>query len=471
MRIAIAGDVLLDRDVGGARRPGSAAPLPVLDGRSRRERPGGAGLAALVAARLGATVTLVTALGRDAASHRVRALLQDAGVEVLAVPSDGETAVKERIVVDDQPVARVDRGRAGRIHDDPAQRPTVANVFARADAVLVSDYGRGVTSHRSVRDALTAGGVTRPVVWDPHPRGAHPVAGTWLLTPNEHELGSADPAGDRRLTAWSALATRAAELCASARARAVAVTLAERGALLVTGDGPPLYCPSSPVDADPCGAGDAFAAGATIALAGGALHSEAVMAGVAAGTSFVRELSRETWSVAAAAPTPPEPSSPAPAPSSPPAAGGGHCPAIEATRAAGGTVVMTGGCFDVLHRGHVELLRHARSLGDCLVVCLNSDESVRRLKGPHRPVTAVEDRARVLQELASVDDVVVFDEDTPVPLLRRFTPDVFVKGGDYGGMALPEVPVLGEWGGQVVIVPYVNGYSTTRLLEEARHGR
>ena len=130
-------------------------------------------------------------------------------------------------------------------------------------------------------------------------------------------------------------------------------------------------------------------------------------------------------------------------------------------------MVATGGCFDLLHSGHVATLEAARALGDFLVVCLNSDESVRRLKGPQRPLQRVEDRARVLAALRSVDAVVVFDEDTPVEALRRIRPQVWVKGGDYSGIPLPEASVLADWGGEVVTVPYVAGKSTSEIVVAA----
>lgn len=129
--------------------------------------------------------------------------------------------------------------------------------------------------------------------------------------------------------------------------------------------------------------------------------------------------------------------------------------------------MATGGCFDLLHAGHVASLRAARRLGDCLVVCLNSDESVRRLKGPGRPLVPAPDRARVLEALECVDAVLVFDEDTPVEALRRLKPQVWAKGGDYAGQDLPESAVLEEWGGQAVVLPYLDGRSTTRLVRTA----
>jgi rfaE bifunctional protein nucleotidyltransferase chain/domain len=140
-------------------------------------------------------------------------------------------------------------------------------------------------------------------------------------------------------------------------------------------------------------------------------------------------------------------------------------------RAHGGRVVATGGCFDLLHAGHVSTLQAARALGDCLVVCLNSDASVRRLKGPGRPLVAEADRAAVLAALACVDAVVVFDEATPAAVLRQLRPHVFAKGGDYSAADPPEGAVLAEWAGEVVLLPYLEGRSTTRLVGEMTRAR
>jgi rfaE bifunctional protein nucleotidyltransferase chain/domain len=141
----------------------------------------------------------------------------------------------------------------------------------------------------------------------------------------------------------------------------------------------------------------------------------------------------------------------------------------QQVRERGGTVVATGGCFDLLHAGHLATLQAARQLGDCLVVLLNSDSSVRRLKGPDRPLQPQADRVAVLRGLSCVDAVEVFDEETPVRALARLRPHVFAKGGDYTHAELPEEAVLDGWGGQAVVLPYLPGRSTTRLLEEVRH--
>jgi D-beta-D-heptose 7-phosphate kinase / D-beta-D-heptose 1-phosphate adenosyltransferase len=147
--------------------------------------------------------------------------------------------------------------------------------------------------------------------------------------------------------------------------------------------------------------------------------------------------------------------------------------AAERTRARGGTVVAAGGCFDLLHAGHVSMLSAARALGDCLIVLLNSDASTRRLKGPDRPLVEQDDRAAMLAALDAVDAVMIFDEDIPAEALERVKPDIFAKGGDYAGRELPEAEVLARHGGRVTVLPYMTGRSTTRLIEEVglRDGR
>jgi rfaE bifunctional protein nucleotidyltransferase chain/domain len=283
------------------------------------------------------------------------------------------------------------------------------------------------------------------------------VAGARLVTPNRTEAAQLAP--DVEGSGLAMQVERARRLRRRWGSAAVAVTMGSDGALLVDGDGVPLVAPAPAVGGgDPCGAGDRFASAATSLLAGGAVLSEAVVGAVEAAAAFVA--AGGAGSIVFGAP----PDRPvrrdgkpgAPAPDA----------VVGAVRARGGTIVATGGCFDVLHAGHVALLEGARALGDCLVVCLNSDASVRRLKGPGRPRSSQADRAAVLLALSCVDAVAVFEEDLPTAVLDRLRPDVWVKGGDYAGGDLPESDVLHRWGGQAVVLPYLAGRSTTRLLEE-----
>jgi rfaE bifunctional protein nucleotidyltransferase chain/domain len=212
---------------------------------------------------------------------------------------------------------------------------------------------------------------------------------------------------------------------------------------------------------DACGAGDRFAVAAAVALANGADPCAAVVAAVEAAARFV------SAGGAAAVSTPAEKKQKGGAAAllgyrSPDAMS-----LVRRLRADGHTVVATGGCFDLLHTGHVRLLRQARQLGDALIVLINSDQSVQRLKGPGRPIMPAADRARVLSALACVDAVAVFDEPTPQTVLAAIRPDIWVKGGDYTAAELPEADVVRRHGGQVVILPTFAGYSSSKLIAAA----
>ncbi|WP_439946780.1 D-glycero-beta-D-manno-heptose 1-phosphate adenylyltransferase [Streptomyces sp. BBFR109] len=459
--LVVVGDALLDRDLTGhADRLAPDAPVPVVADCDERVRPGGAALAAYLAARDGREVTLITGLDDGPAGHELRRLLEP-WLTLVALPMAGELSEKTRVLAQGRPVVRLDRGD-GRAREATAEARAA---LAAASAVLVSDYGRGTV------DALRPELARRPpVVWDPHPRGGPPVPGTRLVTPARTEarafaaaLTGADaaeadpPGGDAGGGELRAAAREAAALVRHWRVAAVTVTLGRRGALLSYGEHPLLVPVSAAHHGDPCGAGDRFAATAAGLLADGALVGEAVEGAVTVATAFVG--AGGAGAVLGAAPAPD-----APHPDEDPAA------LIARVRAAGGTVVAAGGCFDLLHAGHVGLLQAARRIGDCLVVCVNSDASVRRRKGDGRPVNPLADRTRVLRALACVDAVAVFDEDTPERLLSELRPDVWVKGGDYAGADLPEAALLDEWGGQAVLLPYLDGHSSTALMARAAEG-
>jgi rfaE bifunctional protein nucleotidyltransferase chain/domain/rfaE bifunctional protein kinase chain/domain len=453
--LVVVGDALLDVDlVGTASRLTPDAPVPVVEDVETRERPGGAALAAVIAAASTAReVVLVAPLDADTGADRLRALLAGR-VTLLPIPASGGTAVKQRVRVGDHSVVRIDSG--GAVAHVGALPTEAAAVVRDAGAVLVADYGRGTTAAPDVRTALAA--ATGPVVWDPHPRGADPVPNARLVTPNAAEAARvAEQAGvPADGNGLAAVGARAEALIRRWGVGAVAVTMGAHGALLSYGEGAPMVVPAVPVTGgDACGAGDSFAAAAALALAGGAVTGEAVAVAVAAASAFVARGGATAWDVGALD---------APNVVGEPGVDG----LLARVRAAGGTVVATGGCFDLLHPGHVATLRAARGLGDCLVVCINSDASVRRLKGPSRPLVTAVDRARVLEALEFVDAVVVFDEDTPAEVIDRLRPDVWAKGGDYAGADLPEAAVLRRWGGQAVVLPYLDGHSTTALVARTR---
>jgi len=454
--LVVVGDALLDVDlVGTASRLTPDAPVPVVEDVETRERPGGAALAAVIAAAsTGREVVLVAPMASDEGAERLRALL-DGRVRLIGIPAEGGTAVKRRVRVGDHSVVRIDSGSpVATLWPLPAE---AATAIRNAAAVLVADYGRGTTAADDVRAALAA--ARGPVVWDPHPRGADPVPSTRLVTPNGAEAARVAAAAGTDVTGdgLAAVGARAEALIRTWGVGAVAVTLGARGALLSYGEGAPLVIPAVPVaGGDPCGAGDSFAGGAALALADGAVTGEAVSAAVAAASAFVARGGASAWDAEPAAPPPPAADVDA---------------LLARVRSAGGTVVATGGCFDLLHAGHARTLAAARRLAGedgVLVVCLNSDASVRRLKGPDRPVVAEADRAEMLRALAAVDAVEVFDEDDPRTVLERLRPDVWVKGGDYALTDLPEAADMARWGGQCVVLPYLDGRSTTTLIDAAR---
>jgi rfaE bifunctional protein nucleotidyltransferase chain/domain/rfaE bifunctional protein kinase chain/domain len=451
-RLVVVGDTLLDSDVTGTvTRLCPDAPAPIVDLGEQVQRPGGAGLAALLAARAGHRVTLVTALGDDPPARLLAELLA-VEVRVVPMPLRGSTVRKTRVRAAGQSLLRIDSGD-GRAVEGPIG-PEVRAALRGAQAVLVADYGRGVTSIPALRRVLADQVDRAPVVWDPHPRGATPVPGCRLVTPNESEATGFASRSDS-LEAAAVLGQR--WCCA-----AVAMTMGARGALLATPDG----CLAVPVPeldlaahADTCGAGDAFAAGVTGALLETSSLTEAVRVAVAAASRFV--VTGGVGSIGVRRGGGDGLTQPASAPAS----------ALElaaSVRRRGGRLVATGGCFDVLHPGHLDLLRQARTLGDGLVVCLNSDASVRRRKGPDRPIIPERGRIAMLEALEPVDAVAVFDEDTPAALLETLRPDVWVKGGDYTLGELPEAPLVGRYGGRTVLIPLSDGYSTTRLVEAMR---
>ncbi|HEX2053423.1 MAG TPA: D-glycero-beta-D-manno-heptose 1-phosphate adenylyltransferase [Actinomycetota bacterium] len=451
-RLLVIGDCLLDRDLAGTvTRLAPDAPVPVVTEPVESMRPGGAGLAALLAARDGARVTFLTALSPDSGGNELRGMLAGEGIEVLDLGLAGPTPEKIRIRSDTGPLLRLDRG-CGPGSQIGTRRCDLEKRFNESDAVLVSDYGRGMAAAGWIRDALAGRGRRLPVVWDPHPLGPDPVPGITLATPNTDEAARRVPeiAGK----SLSAVVKRAQELVGRWGVRAVAVTLGRRGALLVDESGSPLAVPAEPVvSGDPCGAGDRFASAAALTLAGGGSVAEAVSEAVRSASQFVAAGGAGT----------------ACSPHARRQRGARPLDAFELARkvnAEGGTVVATGGCFDLLHAGHVSLLEQARALGDCLIVCLNSDASVRRLKGPNRPLVSEQDRRRVLEALSAVDAVAIFDQDTPVQLLEMLRPAIFAKGADYSVADLPEAKALARWGGQAVTLPYLKGRSTTALVRE-----
>lgn len=486
--VVVVGDAVLDRDVVGVSdRVSPDMGAPVLAVESVRQTPGGAGLTALLCVAPDTRVTLVAPIGTDPPGRALADALRRR-VELVPLAHEGGTRVKARLFARDGAMLRLDTGGSGRpLGLSPAEVVAVRRVLAGADVVVVSDYGAGTSRDPDIRALLTEAVGRGTVVWDPHPRGGPPVPGVTAATPNLAEArtfasavrartpdvrGADGPVPDRS----------AAELAAILRelwqAAAVCVTTGSDGVTVATAEATTAVTPPTVAVGDPCGAGDRFAASVALELAGGADVDTAVTVAVADSAAWVdgigadfRHHYGDDGPVDLGGPDPDrlsgDPSrdgadltwcgDPVRRPQSP-------AEVVRRVRAEGGTVVATGGVFDVLHAGHVGYLAAARSLGDTLVVLVNSDASVRRLKGAHRPVNRSEDREAVLSALSSVDATVVFGEDDPRVALRDLRPDVWVKGGDYDPETMPETPDVRAWGGRVVVLPFLPGRSTTATL-------
>jgi rfaE bifunctional protein nucleotidyltransferase chain/domain/rfaE bifunctional protein kinase chain/domain len=455
VKIVVVGDVLLDVDIDGeATRLCPDAPVPVVDVENVRRRAGGAGLVARMLAGDGHSVTLLTVLADDEAARHLERALE--GITVVAGASGAPTPVKTRVRAEGHPVVRFDEGCAPP--PDPAVTPAMLHALERAAVIIVADYGRGLTSNVELRSVLATLAGRISIVWDPHRAGAHPVPGVAVVTPNLTEAqtfarnfaraaGSAEAVNDDP-------AALARDLRLRWQSKAVMVTMGSQGAMLVHGTAQPalpIPAPKTTVT-DPCGAGDRLAASLAVHLMDGHTLDVAAVLSVREAASFLRH-----GGVAGLAGEP-----------RPVKLQGRDTDALalaRSVREAGGIVVATGGCFDLLHAGHTRALAAARSLGDGLIVCLNSDESVRRIKGPGRPILNQEDRAELLLALEFVDAVMVFDEDTPEACLAALQPDLWVKGGDYDVTQLPETALVESWGGRCTTVPYHPSRSTTDLAD------
>ncbi len=466
--VLVLGEPILDGWLSGhGLRLSREAPVGVVDVASADLAPGGAGNAAVNLAALGARVRLLAAVGDDADGAALRRALLERGVpddDLHGVPGR-RTCAKRRILAGGQMLLRYDEGDTGALPPGDIEQllDRLEALWGAADVVVVSDYGLGVLSDAVVERVaqLQAAAPTLLVVDAREPgrwRAAHPTA----VKPNAAEvaslLGGAAAGARTGAERAAALDGMAEQLLDAAGADLVAVTLDVDGAVLLERDRPSYRLWADPVAASQAaGAGDSFTAALALALGAGA---DAPTAGELAAAA-ARVVCQQTGTRACTADEL----------RATLLADGATlldlprlASVVRAHRLRGRRLVLTNGVFDVLHRGHVTYLNQAKALGDVLVVALNSDASVRRLKGSARPVNGEDDRAAVLRGLSCVDHVVVFDGDTAAEVVGAVRPDCYVKGGDYTPDMLPEAPLVDALGGRVVILPYLEDRSTTSLL-------
>jgi D-beta-D-heptose 7-phosphate kinase / D-beta-D-heptose 1-phosphate adenosyltransferase len=470
LNVLVVGESMLDCYVQGyTSRLCPEAPVPIVDFASRLELPGGAANAAFNAICLGAGVSFLSVVGDDPDGRELVRGLRERGVDPahILVQPGRRTLSKQRILAGSQLLVRVDQGDTGPISLDLEERLTdrLESLWRRCDAAVVSDYGYGILTPRVIaRLCELQAESSRVLVVDSKRLTLYREAKPTAVKPNCGEalrlLGDAGPTSPSGRVEW--MAAQGSRILEISGARIASVTLDSEGALVFERDRPP-YRTFAKAERQTrvAGAGDTFAATMALALAAGAEVPAAADLASAASAVVVGKDGTATCCAAELR----ERVSPA----GKSLAGRGEVAVcVEAHRRRGRRVVFTNGCFDILHRGHISYLSRAKALGDVLIVGVNSDEGIRRLKGPTRPINALEDRLQVLSALSCVDHVVPFDEDTPHELIRIVRPDTFVKGGDYTRATLPEGSLVEELGGTVEILPFLADRSTTDIIARIR---
>ena len=471
-RLAIIGDLIMDRYmIGDVTRISPEAPIPVLAVKSNDMRLGGAGNVVANLVAMQANVEVVGVVGDDGLGRAMREEFEKLNVDVqgLVIDQDRPTIEKTRMMSGVQQMLRVDREDNQPISDQVEEAIIAAALKSveRCQGVVLSDYGKGLLTPkvlRAVIDAARKRGI--PVLVDPKGSDFSRYKGATLVTPNRKE---AEVALGRPIKSLESLPQAADELIQAAGLDLIVITLSADGIYFRSSERPvregrvPAFARAV---YDVTGAGDTVVSQLALYLSLGWDITEAVcMANHAAGVVVERlgthSVTRSELTARLAA--------------SHPSTGkvlesGGLDALIDDWKRQGKRVVFTNGCFDVIHAGHVNYLRFARERGDVLLVGVNSDESVQRLKGPTRPVNHLGDRLTVLAAMEMVDAVVPFDGDTPKELIERVTPDVLVKGEDWKDKGVVGREWVESHGGQVVLAPVLAGRSTTNILERAKTG-
>jgi len=464
-RVLVLGDVMLDRYVSGdATRLSPEAPIPVLRPTAKWARLGGAANVALNVAALGGRAALVGAIGDDEAGTELAQLLASSSiVPHLVIAAGRPTTLKTRFMAGMHQLLRLDEETT-----DAVDR-TVANLMLErfaaaiehADAVILSDYAKGALTDAVLQGAIKQANLRgRTIIADPKRLGLGAYRGATILTPNEHEVRQATRIEALDDSDAGRAGRRALE---DTGCEAVVVTRSAKGLTLVRRDRSDLHLPTRAREvADVSGAGDTLVAALAVALGAKAALPEAAMlanitAGISVGKPGTATVSQEEL------------------------LGVLHLEDLVATdrkiatrseatqraaawRSQGLRVGFANGCFDLIHPGHVRLLTEARARCDRLIVALNTDDSVKRLKGPTRPLQNETARATVMASLAQVDLVVLFAEDTPLELLQALRPDVLVKGADYTIDQVVGADLVQSWGGTVLLVGLQAGHSTTGTI-------
>jgi len=477
LRVLVAGEVILDRYIwGDVERISPEAPIPILRAHRREERPGNAGFVMANLRALGARPSALSVVGADRNGRMLREMFRDLGIDTrpLMVDPGRPTIVKERMLGSvqsanraTQQLLRVDEEDSRPLSADRERelKRRLGQALKLADGVLVSDINKGLLTPGLLRALIDGANRRRiPVVIDPRLTEDFSIyRGATALTPNRYET---ELATGMKLTDRDAWRTAAESLVRELRLQACLITLDRDGMYLAERGGHTSYIPTTPREIyDVTGAGDTVLTFfGLLSIAGLSFPSAAAMANLAAGIEVGRIgteiITREDMGQAL---TPAHDHyerkilSDAELKS-----------ALGRERHAGRRIVFTNGCFDVLHAGHLQMLSFARAQGDLLVVGLNSDRSIRALKGSDRPIYNAVDRARMLAALEMVDYVVVFDDTRAERIVRKVGPDILVKGEDWRGKPVDGQAYLESHGGRVVLAPLLAGHGTTALIARIR---
>ena len=467
VRALVIGDLMLDEYLWGrAERISPEAPVQVVEVTREDLRLGGAGNVVNNLAALGCSVSVCSVIGSDENGALLRHAFEAKGVDLEGLFEDPErrTSKKTRVIAANQQIVRIDRETKAAIGEasETALLVYLSAHCSNFDVIIVSDYLKGVLTPVVLSAVCRAGrDLGIPVVVDPKGSDYGKYRGASLLTPNRKE---AEIASGIAITDPEGLELAAAKLLADLGLDALLITRSEAGMSLFPAQGAAVHIPTVAREVfDVTGAGDTVISVLSLGLACGLSHADSAwVANVAAGIA-VGKLGTSTVSPQEIVAE----------------VGHGlkdsdskiknldvlaHIIAQERTR--GKQVVFTNGCFDLLHVGHVKYLQKARGLGDLLVVGLNSDASVRRLKGEHRPLIEESERAHILAALDCIDFVVIFDEDTPLAVIKALAPAVLVKGADYSVEEVVGRELVEAGGGRVELVQFVDGRSTSRIIDK-----
>jgi len=467
----VIGDVMLDRYLWGrVGRISPEAPVPVVKVEGRTYRLGGAANVAANLAALGCRVHLVGTKGADSAGERLSQLLAESGIEdhVLALAPPHPTTVKTRVMSQGQQLLRLDEEQCETT--DPVESKFFLNqileLITEANVVILSDYGKGTLDKASC--SIIIGSARQrllPSLVDPKGRDWSRYNGASCITPNTSEL---ELTTGKQLDSEETFKDAGLETIKNLEIDRLLVTRGPKGMALFSRNAPPMLIPTQARDVfDVSGAGDTVIATVAAGITAGldwphAAELANIAAGIVVGKVGTNPIRSDELALALRQ---------------------GHngtqrkiCDLASARlttsawKAGGKSIVFTNGCFDILHAGHIRLLHAAADEGERLVVGLNSDSSVKRIKGTHRPILPQQDRAALLAALGCVDMVVIFEDDTPLSLIEALRPDVLVKGADYSRESVVGHELVEGWGGRVVLTPLVENLSTTGIVEKVKSG-